>query len=201
MARWHRLGVVVGLTALVGCGSPPPDPPASGHPTGSADAIVSSPTGDTARASLAATEPVHPAPTQTSPLGLSIRQTATPGARITDEARATSPAHDARVQTAASPAATPLLDEQPTAERAQREARQRWFAEVREHPDVTVRLQALELWAQHPGDALDPVTYALVDEDEHVRARAQELWEQQVTRDVAAPGPVQEEGHAVQTQP
>jgi hypothetical protein len=107
---------------------------------------------------------------------------------------AASPAHDARAQTAASPADTPPPDEQTTAERAQREARQLWFAEVREHPDVTVRLQALEVWAQQPGDALDPVTYALVDGDEHVRARAQELWEQQLTREAATTQPVQEEG-------
>jgi hypothetical protein len=69
-----------------------------------------------------------------------------------------------------------------------------WFAEVREHPDVTVRLQALEVWVQQPGDALDPVTYALVDGDESVRARAQELWEQQLTRETATTRPVQGEG-------
>jgi hypothetical protein len=64
---------------------------------------------------------------------------------------------------------------------------------------VTARLQALEFWAQQPGDALDPVTLALVDEDESVRTRAQELWEQQLTREAAATRPVPEEGHAAQT--
>ena len=43
--------------------------------------------------------------------------------------------------------------------------------------DPRVRIHALETWAQHPGDKLDPATYALVDPDESVRARAEELWE------------------------
>ena len=34
----------------------------------------------------------------------------------------------------------------------------------------------------HPGESLDPVTYALVDPDESVRARAQELLEQRLNR-------------------
>jgi hypothetical protein len=69
-----------------------------------------------------------------------------------------------------------------------------YFAEVREHPDVTVRLQALELWAEQPDHDIDPLTFALVDEDDQVRARAEELWEQQLTREEAATQPVQEEG-------
>jgi hypothetical protein len=68
------------------------------------------------------------------------------------------------------------------------------LAELRAHPDATVRLQALELWAQQPGDALDPVTYALVDGDEQVRARAQELWWSSSSRETATSRPVQEEG-------
>ena len=57
-----------------------------------------------------------------------------------------------------------------------------------------VRLQALDQWAQQPGASLDPVTYALVDGDEAVRARAQDLYTQQLTREAAAAPPVQEEG-------
>ena len=53
-----------------------------------------------------------------------------------------------------------------------------WLAAAREDPDPNVRLHALETWAQHPGESLDPVTYALVDADESVRTRAQELVEQ-----------------------
>jgi hypothetical protein len=193
MARWHRLGVAVGITALVGCGNPTPHAPVSGTTTGSADAVVSPLAGDAPRAGLAANEPARQAPTSTVPLGATAPHASPPDALITDASRATSPAPDARVQTAASPADTQQPDERANAERAQQEARQRWFAEVRENPDVTVRLQALELWAQQPGDGIDPVTYALVDEDEHVRARAQELWEQQLTQEAAATRPVQEE--------
>ena len=43
--------------------------------------------------------------------------------------------------------------------------------------DPRVRIRALETWAQQPGEDLNPVTYALVDPDESVRARAQELLE------------------------
>ena len=45
-------------------------------------------------------------------------------------------------------------------------------------PDPTIRLYALEAWALRPGLTLDPVTYALVDPDESVRARAQEVLEE-----------------------
>ena len=57
-----------------------------------------------------------------------------------------------------------------------------WLAAAREDPDPNVRLHALGTWAQHPGESLDPVTYALVDPDEAVRARAQELVEEQLAR-------------------
>ena len=104
-------------------------------------------------------------------------------ARLIGASPAISPAYDARVQTAASPADTEQSDERADADQAQREARQRWFEAVRENPDVTVRLQALALWAEQPGDGLNPLTYALVDEDEQVRARAEALWEQQITQE------------------
>lgn len=51
---------------------------------------------------------------------------------------------------------------------------------------MSVRLQALETWAQRPGDSLDPVTYGLVDQDETVRERAQALYEQTLDRHAAA---------------
>ena len=57
-----------------------------------------------------------------------------------------------------------------------------WLAAAREDPDANVRLHALNAWAQHPGESLDPATYALVDSDETVRARAQELVEEQLAR-------------------
>lgn len=49
-------------------------------------------------------------------------------------------------------------------------------------PDPNVRLQALDAWARSPGESLDPVTQALVDPDESVRTRAQELLEQELAR-------------------
>ena len=52
-----------------------------------------------------------------------------------------------------------------------------WLIEARDDPDPAVRLQAIELWAHDPGDNLNPFTYALVDPDESVRARAEELLE------------------------
>lgn len=48
--------------------------------------------------------------------------------------------------------------------------------------DPNVRIQALDAWAQHPGASLDPVTYTLVDPDESVRTRAQEVLEQELAR-------------------
>jgi hypothetical protein len=54
--------------------------------------------------------------------------------------------------------------------------------EVDQQPNPQVRMAALEVWAAAPSESLDPVTYALVDPDEAVRARAQELLEQELVR-------------------
>lgn len=51
-----------------------------------------------------------------------------------------------------------------------------------QQPDPQTRLAALEVWAAGPRESLDPVTYALVDADEWVRLRAQELLEQELAR-------------------
>lgn len=53
-----------------------------------------------------------------------------------------------------------------------------WLTAARDDPDPNVRRHALDVWAQDPGESLDPVTYALVDPDEAVRTRAQELAEE-----------------------
>jgi hypothetical protein len=54
-------------------------------------------------------------------------------------------------------------------------------------PDPQVRITALEEWAQHrAGDSVEPLTHALVDPDEQVRARAQALWEQALARQAEA---------------
>jgi hypothetical protein len=52
----------------------------------------------------------------------------------------------------------------------------------RDAPDPSARLQAIEDWARGPQATLDTVTRALVDPDESVRARAQELWEETLKR-------------------
>ena len=57
-----------------------------------------------------------------------------------------------------------------------------WLDELLHAPDPNVRIQALDAWAQHPGPSLDPVTYVLVDPDEPVRARAQDVLEQALAR-------------------
>jgi hypothetical protein len=173
----------------MGCGSPSPDAPVSGHTTGSAEAIRSAPAGDAPRTSPGANASARQAPTQTSPLGPTAQQASIPGALITDASRATSPAPDARIQTPASPTGTQQPDGRADAEQAQREARQSWYAEVGEHPDSTGRLQALELWAEQLDDGIDPVTltYALVDQDDH--EWAQELWEEQFIQEVEADAP------------
>lgn len=57
-----------------------------------------------------------------------------------------------------------------------------WLAELLHAPDPNVRVQALDAWARQPGPSLNPVTYALVDPDESVRIRAQEVLEQELAR-------------------
>ena len=53
-----------------------------------------------------------------------------------------------------------------------------WTAAL-QHPDKEVRRDALQQWAeQGAATPLDPLTHALVDPDESVRAKAQELVEQ-----------------------
>jgi hypothetical protein len=59
---------------------------------------------------------------------------------------------------------------------------QPWLAELLHAPDPNVRIQGLDAWARQPGVSLDPVTYALVDPDESVRARAREVLEQVLAR-------------------
>ena len=154
------------FAGLSACGNPSPGAPGSGLATGSADAP---------RAGLAVNIPADPAP---------LPAASAPDGRITAASRAGNPAPDGRVKTAASPADPPQSDGRANSDQAQREARQQWLAELGAHPDATVRLQALELWAQQPGDALDPEFYAFLDdEDESVRARAEALWEQQLTEE------------------
>ena len=137
----------------------------------------------------------RPAPTPTSvrrPDALPAPTTL--GLLLTESSRGIPHAPDARTPSTTASSDRQQLEARAAADLAQHEAWAQWYAAARAHPDVGVRLQALEQWAQQPGEALDPVTYALVDGDEDVRARAQDLWAQQLTREEAAAGPVQEEG-------
>ena len=53
-----------------------------------------------------------------------------------------------------------------------------WIATALESPDVQVRLQALDRWRQHaPVGSVDPLLFAMEDEDERVQARALALIE------------------------
>jgi hypothetical protein len=57
-----------------------------------------------------------------------------------------------------------------------------WLEAAREDPDPRVRLHAVETWSAKPGKTLDPATHAMVDPDETVRARAQQLFEEALAR-------------------
>lgn len=54
-----------------------------------------------------------------------------------------------------------------------------WIAQALDAPEVSVRLQALDMWAQQGAQApLDPLVAALDDEDEDVRTKAMAIIEQ-----------------------
>jgi hypothetical protein len=62
-----------------------------------------------------------------------------------------------------------------------------WMAQKLTSPNVRVRLKALETWAQSaPPGAVDPLILAFEDKDEQVRARAQQLIEQDWARKAEA---------------
>jgi hypothetical protein len=54
-----------------------------------------------------------------------------------------------------------------------------WIAQALDAPEVSVRLQALDMWAQQGAEApLDPLVVALDDEDDDVRTKAMAIIEQ-----------------------
>ena len=59
-----------------------------------------------------------------------------------------------------------------------------WYAAARDDPNPRPRLQMIEGWVQltQRDSSLDLLTNALVDPDEAVRTRAQELLEQELAR-------------------
>jgi DNA polymerase III gamma/tau subunit len=118
--------------------------------------------------------------TVSAPSGLS-----TPS-RASAQAKASSPTQPSLTPSSQADSSKPSPSSSVSADH---EAWQQWYATARESPDISVRLQALETWAQRPGDQLDPVTYGLVDQDDSVRQRAQELYEQQLVREATAAAP------------
>ena len=71
----------------------------------------------------------------------------------------------------ATAAAAPQMKSAPETESA-------WLMSAYGSPEPSARLQAVEDWARGSRDSLDPLSYALLDPDESVRARAQELMEE-----------------------
>ena len=62
-----------------------------------------------------------------------------------------------------------------------------WMAQKLNSPNIRVRLKALETWAQSaPPGAVDPLILAFEDKDARVRARAQQLLEQDWARKAEA---------------
>ena len=62
-----------------------------------------------------------------------------------------------------------------------------WMAQKLNSPNARVRLKALETWAQSaPPGSVDPLILAFEDKDERVRARAQQLIEQDWERKAEA---------------
>lgn len=57
-----------------------------------------------------------------------------------------------------------------------------WLDALLHDPDPNVRIQGLDASERERTASLDPVTYALIDPDEAVRARAQELLEHELAR-------------------
>jgi hypothetical protein len=96
---------------------------------------------------------------------------------VTDQAPFRDAAHyEQRTTEGSSARSAPALDQLQTQDPPP------WLTELLHSPDPNTRVQGLDAWARHPGASLDPVTYALVDPDEAVRARAQELYEEELAR-------------------
>lgn len=85
-----------------------------------------------------------------------------------------------------SPHAAPVLSSEPT-HPVDGLVVPEWMAQKLNSPKVRVRLQALETWVQSaPPGAVDPLILAFEDKDERVRARAQQLLEQDWARKAEA---------------
>ena len=177
MTERVELVLVVGITALMGCGNPPPDHSVSGPTTVSAGAVGPISTSALSNTSLAGQKPASHSPTPMPPF-----------LRPTDQSvpvQEIPPKKDPRmtmtdntdVQPNTSSLVPSEVNQQALAEQAQYEARHNWLSEIRENQNASVRLMALELWAQHPDLDIDPRTFVMDEDNEQIQARALELWE------------------------
>lgn len=57
-----------------------------------------------------------------------------------------------------------------------------WPVAILQNPDARVRRQALEEWARNPQRSLDGVSAMMVDADETIRERAQQIFEGAIAR-------------------
>src|SRR6266542_3430952 len=71
-------------------------------------------------------------------------------AAVVDPSAALSAAHSGWKTSARTPVARARLEQHPTDDPAT------WLAELLHAPDPNVRIQALDAWAQHLGESLDP---------------------------------------------
>lgn len=159
---------------LTGCGGPTSDGPLAEQASRGVHAVGVSPVTDTSLA------------------GTGRESKSIPGSLASEEFVEVTPSQGRNDEITKIPANLGPPQDPLQADQVRREARESWYAEVRTQADATVRLQALEVWDQQPGDTLDLVTYALVDEEEQVRTRAQELWSLQLARDLAVAPPSQD---------
>lgn len=175
MMQRSRLVVAVGITSLLGCGSPPPDHSASTTTT-AADAVGPTATSAGANASFVGHKPVSPSPTHTTLLGPTDPTVPSQEALPKKDPRITTT--DTTHAQASTPSQAPSeVNQQALTEQAQYEARHTWLSEIRENPNASVRLMALEVWAQHPDLDIDPRTFVMDEDNEQIQARALELWE------------------------
>lgn len=162
-------GVAVGCLILMGCGSPAPEVPTAGRLPTAADA---------SRTDRVVRSPVDQVPTQIAKLSSTTASSGnpTPDGHISPTVATSDPAYS---------------DRQTNVDQARYAARQQWLAELWAHPDAAVRLQALALVAEDPGDGLETVLEALEDDDEQVRTQAEEIWEHRLAQEEGAGDPVE----------
>ena len=183
MAHITRLAAVVATVMIMGCGGPSPDAPVVGQVSGSADARLSASTSDLPGTSPGVNAPVRQDPVPSSPVRTPAPQISSPVALLPKTTDDSCAAPDSHIHMAASPAAAPPSNERVDAVCVRREAQHGRDIQGQEHPDVTVQLQAQELWIEQHRYEIAPMTYTLADQENELDY-AHELWEEQVIQEV-----------------